>query len=151
MSACIECGKEAERGRKGFCSTCYTRQWRHANRDRPKPPVREHGAYGYGLGCRCKVCKAGKQKIAGASRRALRGKTPNKHGIYGYRVYGCRCKVCVGARNEERDRARVAERASWRGHYHNDAERGVTVVHWPPRELDEPWLCPDCDFKVIPA
>lgn len=115
-------------------------------------------------GCDCSVCLPSGQRRPPKgegkglaqrqreSRERLRGKpVPDhvRHGPYAYKVYRCRCDVCV-ARRHEAVAAMAAKKRRGRGHWHDDVERGVTVVHWPPADLSEPWLCPTCDYKIIP-
>lgn len=117
-------------------------------------------------GCSCKVClpsgrrNARKGEVAKSHserqremRERLRG-TPVpptvKHGPYAYRTYACRCDVCMEAKRAKgrRDRQGPPGRAVRSPH---PTEMGITVVHWPPAPLTEPWACPHCDFKAFPA
>ena len=68
-----------------------------------------HGTLsGYGWHkCRCDRCRAAyaKYRREGLRKRKEAGKTPAKHGRYGYTGYGCRCEVCVEANTQySRDR-----------------------------------------------
>lgn len=116
-------------------------------------------------GCDCRLClPSGKRRPAKgqgqsarqrqrASRERLRGQPvpPHvRHGTYPYQYYRCRCDVCRAAVREARQRRLLRGREGWHGHWHEGPD--TTTVHWPPRNLDEPWLCPDCGkFKVIPS
>lgn len=89
------------------------------------------------------------------SRMKLRGKPvpPGvKHGIYTYNVYQCRCDDCRAANRAERVRTENRWRKTARGHWSTEVRDGkqVEVIHWPPATLDEAWICPDCDYKIIP-
>lgn len=133
----------------------------------PVPPHLIHGQNrraGNIYGCDCELCLPSgrrlkergrpltRQERTRRSRQNLYGKPvpPGvKHGIYTYRVYGCTCEACRAANRAERWRAKNRWRETARGHWSTAIRDGhqVDVIHWPPAELDEPWLCPDCDFR----
>lgn len=137
-------------------------------------PVPGHLQHGKGTfakkvyGCDCVECLPsgrrrqvnGGRPLTGRERRMrsrhnLKGKPvpPGvKHGIYTYNVYGHRCDDCLAASRAERERRENRWRETARGHWSTAIRDGheVDVIHWPPAELDEPWICPDCEYKIIP-
>lgn len=137
----------------------------------PVPPGIKHGAaYArYTYGCECKVCRPagwvtrspnGHGKPATQRNREYRDRKAGQpvpasvaHGSYtAWRIYKCQCPVDVAARKQARRDRDNAWRKTARGHWHDEVRDGkeVTVIHWPPRELTEPWVCPTCDWKVMP-
>lgn len=117
-------------------------------------------------GCDCSLClpsgrrnrPRGQRMSSSERQKRLRAKklgTPvpeGRHGSHGYHVYGCRCDICRAARRDAGEKKRNAWRETARGHWHTEERAGVEldVLHWPPANLDEPWLCEVCDYKIIP-
>lgn len=135
----------------------------------PVPPGIKHGgAYArYTYGCDCKVCrpsgwitrspngqgKPGSQRNREYKARKWGQPVPEgRHGYTGYRYYGCRCDECAGWSRQDRWNRDNAWQRTARGHWHDEVRDGkaITVIHWPPRELTESWVCETCDYKVMP-